>query len=114
MQGFISSKTYELRFSEEKNNENSYIEFQSVVKSQSVVEFQPVAKSQSVAKSQPVAEFQLVVSNLFVTKRHRQPPKRLKNALEDITSMHQNLHNSNNAVLDNNNMQERKKNKCAN
>ncbi|CAG8748449.1 13245_t:CDS:2 [Cetraspora pellucida] len=57
-------------------------------------------------KSQPV------VANLFVIKCYSQPSNQLKNVLKDITGTHYKMLGSNKAVLEESNIQERKKNKC--
>ncbi|CAG8643433.1 16604_t:CDS:1, partial [Dentiscutata heterogama] len=88
MEGFILSKTHELKLANEENNDSE--------------------------STRPIAESQPVVANPFVTKRRGRPPNRLKNALEDITGTHHNVLGSTKAVLEGSNIQERKKNKCTN
>ncbi|CAG8746529.1 4732_t:CDS:2 [Dentiscutata erythropus] len=56
-------------------------------------------------------EEQVKVANLFVTKRWGRPPKRFKDALENITNS-QNLQNFKSALT--NNEPKKRKNKCAN
>ncbi|CAG8811402.1 42452_t:CDS:2, partial [Gigaspora margarita] len=92
---FILFKTRELQLFDKKNSNNNRVKFQFVV------EPQP-------AESEPA------VANPFVTKHHGRPPNRLKNALENVTNTHQNTHSSSNATFNDNDIQEKKRNRCAN
>ncbi|CAG8811158.1 19362_t:CDS:1, partial [Gigaspora rosea] len=75
MKRFISSKKHELQLLEdEKENCEDTVELQ-----------------------------QFAIANLFVTKRRGRPPKRLKDALENLTNTYQNFQNS--KSMDNNNEQ---------
>ncbi|CAG8768572.1 36283_t:CDS:1, partial [Racocetra persica] len=85
----ISSKKYKLQHLEENNNDNN-------------TESQPIVESQPTIESQSTIEPQSIVTNLFVTKYRGRSPKRLKSTLEDITNTHQNSHNSNNIILNDN------------
>ncbi|CAG8658737.1 12521_t:CDS:2 [Gigaspora rosea] len=92
---FISSKTCELQLFDKENGNNNRIE------------------SQFVVKPQP-AELEPAVANLFVTKRHGHLPNLLTNALENVINIHQNTHSSSNTTFNDNGIQERKRNRCAN